>query len=169
MFVWRAKKKQFLLSCFYMQRVMWCNFAVVQPQQPAAKQTCEEEESTGEWREIQLMPPSLSAVCLHHTGPEGTSPASLLLSYLSLCTLLQTCSCSKFRPVPLPFRSAALLSIRGNCCGGAMAKQMVICIWSGRDTGCFQKAEYLPFEAFHLENGLFLTWCHFNHSPSLCL
>lgn len=66
--------------------------AIVPPQQPAAKQTCREEESAGEYREIQLMQSSLSAVCLHHTDPAGTL-TSLFLSNLSLRTVLQTCTC----------------------------------------------------------------------------
>lgn len=86
----------------------WGNRIIMPPQQPAPKQTCGEEEGIREYREIQLMHWSLSAVCLHHTGPAGTLFSSLTSHFtpFSKPVLVRGGQqyCSKLRRVPLPFK-----------------------------------------------------------------
>lgn len=111
--------------------------AMLQPQQPTSKQTRREEEST---RNIQLMHASLSAVCLHHPDPAGT-PTSLFLTNLSFHIILQTCTCdgggggtttaSSGWFLCLFVVSSAFKCIRGSCCEGVGAKQMVSCAVGG--------------------------------------
>lgn len=112
--------------------------AMLKPLQPTSKQTRREEEST---RNIQLMHASLSAVCLHHPDPAGT-PTSLFLPNLSFHIILQTCTCDGGRGggtttassgwfLCLFVVSSAFKCIRGSCCEGVGARQMVSCAVGG--------------------------------------